>query len=623
MKNILLLVAIGILSYGCGAGKATLAADKTPVITRIDLVNVLEDKVKVTLDPGAFSSDEITYFIPETVPGTYSIDNYGQYIEGLQAFDYEGNQMAVSALGANSWSIGNSRELDKISYYVNDTYDTENSVKDAVFSPAGTNIDSGETFMLNLHGFVGYFGGYEEVPYEVQVQVPASLKATTSLPRKNGNDKPVGTDIFVANRYFEVIDNPILYAKPNTESFQLNDIRVTLSIYSPNGVYKASDLKDRMQKMMSAQKAFLGDIDGTKEYNILLHLSALEESDPTGFGALEHHSSTVVVLPEQMPKENLEQAMVDVVSHEFFHIVTPLNVHSKEVHFFDYNEPKMSRHLWMYEGTTEYFANLFQIQQGLIDATDFYRRIMDKIQASRAYDDAMSFTVMSENILKDPYKGNYANVYEKGALINMALDIRLRELSMGEKGVLWLMKALSETYDKDTPFNDDVLIDEIVALTYPEIRTFFETHVIGDTPINYEEYLAKVGLTTIMTEEESGYFLKDNEPYIDVDTEEDNAIFIRKGIELNSFFRNLGARGGDVIKSINDMTINLEAIRPIIRESFGWGPEKEITMVVLRDDRELTLEGAVGTPTIEVERIVPMNTVSDKQARLRDAWLKG
>jgi len=182
---------------------------------------------------------------------------------------------------------------------------------------------------------------------------------------------------------------------------------------------------------------------------------------------------------------------------------------------------------------------------------------------------------------------------------------------------------LSETYDKDTPFNDDVLIDEIVALTYPEIRTFFEAHVVGDTPINYEEYLAKVGLTTIMTEEESGYFLKDNEPYIDVDTEEDNAIFIRNGIELNSFFRNLGARGGDVIKSINDTTINLDAIRPIIRESFGWGPEKEITMVVLRDDRELTLEGAVGTPTVEVERIVPMNTVSDKQARLREAWLKG
>ncbi len=125
--------------------------------------------------------------------------------------------------------------------------------------------------------------------------------------------------------------------------------------------------------MMRAQKAFLGEIDGTKEYNILLYLSTLDESDASGFGALEHHTSTVVVLPEQMPIETLEKAMIDVVSHEFFHIVTPLNVHSKEIQFFDFNDPKMSEHLWMYEGTTEYFANLFQIQQGLIDEADFYK----------------------------------------------------------------------------------------------------------------------------------------------------------------------------------------------------------------------------------------------------------
>jgi predicted metalloprotease with PDZ domain len=277
----------------------------------------------------------------------------------------------------------------------------------------------------------------------------------------------------------------------------------------------------------------------------------------------------------------------------------------------------------MYEGTTEYFANIFQINQGLIDEADFYSRIMDKIHASKAYDDSMSFTVMSEKILENPYKNNYANVYEKGALINMALDIRLRELSGGEKGVLWLMKKLSATYDKNTPFEDDELIDEIVALTFPEIRSFFETHVEGDTPINYSEYLAKVGLTTTSTEEQSGYFLQGNVPYIDVDTTEDNAIFIREGIELNSFFKNLGARGGDVIKQINETPIDLEAIRPIIGESFGWDPDQEIRMVVLRNEEEIVLEGQAGTPTIEMERIVPIENISDTQASLRDAWLKG
>ena len=55
-------------------------------------------------------------------------------------------------------------------------------------------------------------------------------------------------------------------------------------------------------------------------------------------------------------------------------------MHSNEIHYFDFNTPKMSKHLWMYEGVTEYFANLFQVNQGLITEDAFYRRMDDKIK---------------------------------------------------------------------------------------------------------------------------------------------------------------------------------------------------------------------------------------------------
>ena len=55
--------------------------------------------------------------------------------------------------------FSNGKSLDKISYWVNDTFDSEGEQKEAVFSPAGTNILAGENFVLNLHGFVGYFKG--------------------------------------------------------------------------------------------------------------------------------------------------------------------------------------------------------------------------------------------------------------------------------------------------------------------------------------------------------------------------------------------------------------------------------------------------------------------------------
>ncbi|MEL6918146.1 MAG: peptidase M61 [Bacteroidota bacterium] len=621
MKRLAWVSLIGTFLYGCSTTKTLLTADKTPVLSTIDLVNVIEDKVMVAMDPGVFVTDEVSFYIPKTVPGTYSTDNYGKYIEDFKALDYKGGELSFSKTDDNTWVIVDGKKLDKVTYWVNDTYDTESEVDEAVFSPAGTNIMKDDNFMLNLHGFVGYFNDLKEVPYELNIRAPKGLVPTTSLVEKNGDRKDM--DVFLANRYFEVIDNPALYAKPNMVSFQINDITVNLSVYSPNNVYTASSLKDRMSKMMRAQKTFLGDIDGTKEYNILLYLSTLQPNDASGFGALEHHTSTVVVLPEQMPKDRLEQAMVDVVSHEFFHIVTPLSVHSREIQYFDFNDPKMSEHLWMYEGTTEYFANLFQIQQGLIDETEFYQRIMDKISNAKAYDDTMSFTEMSKHILVEPYKENYANVYEKGALINMVLDITLKELSNGQKGVLWLMKELSKKYGKDTPFNDDQLINEIVAMTYPGIRTFFDTHVIGNTPINYGFYLSKVGLTIIEAEEKSGYFLNGEVPFIDVDQSNDNAIFVRKGIELNSFFTNFGVKAGDVIKKINGTDISLESIRPIIGESFGWSPETEITMVVQRGDEEIALKGKVGVSTVKVKTIVPQEEITEQNSSLRNVWMKG
>ncbi|MEB8328724.1 peptidase M61 [Flavobacteriaceae bacterium KMM 6897] len=620
MKKTVLIFLTGLFLMGCSATKNLVPATNMSILTTIDLVNVVDDRVRVSVDPGAFTNDNVFFYIPKTVPGTYSEDNYGKYIQNFKAYDYNGKELSFSKSDDNTWNITNGKKLDKVTYEVNDTYDTEGEVKEAVFSPAGTNILKGENFMLNLHGFIGYFDGLKQVPYEIAISAPTGLSATTSLIKTKSDN---GVDTFMANRYFEVIDNPILYAKATAESFEINGITVNLVLYSPNEVYKASDLKERMQKMMGAQKSFLGEVNSTKQYNILLYLSTLGEDDASGFGALEHHTSTVVVLPEQMPLDRLEQAMVDVVSHEFFHIVTPLSVHSKEIQYFDFNDPKMSEHLWMYEGTTEYFANLFQIQQGLIDEADFYKRIMDKINNAKRYDDEMSFTVMSKNILVSPYKENYANVYEKGTLINMALDITLRDLSKGEKGVLWLLKELSKKYGDQEPFEDMELIGEITAMTYPEVGEFFKAHVIGDAPIDYNFYLSKVGLTTSEVEQESGYFLNGDIPYIDVDESMDNAIFIREGINLNNFFNDLGAKGGDVIKNIDGVDISLETIRPIIGASFGWSADKEIQMVVVREGQEMTLTGSVGTPKVKLETIVPMENETAEQMALRNVWMKG
>lgn len=85
---------------------------------------------------------------------------------------------------------------------------------------------------------------------------------------------------------------------------------------------------------------------------------------------------------------------------------------------------------------TEYFASHFQVYEDLQSRHDFFQKLEDKISYSLTLDDAMSFTEMSENVLEEPYASNYLNVYMKGALIGMCLDIIMREESNGERSML-------------------------------------------------------------------------------------------------------------------------------------------------------------------------------------------
>jgi predicted metalloprotease with PDZ domain len=622
MKNLILsaILALTTFSYTVMAQKKSKVNE---VKVTIDLNQVKNDKVMVSITPPTFTSNQVVFHFPKTVPGTYSTDNYGKLVDDLKAFDKSGKELVISKIDDNSWDIPNAKSVAKITYWVNDTYDSESGNgfgKEDIFSPAGTNILEGVNFMLNNHGFVGFFNDKKaltEIPYTLTVLHPATLYGATSLV---DIDKSDTVDVFKASRYFELTDNPIMYAKPDYETFMVDGMEIFFSVYSPTGVHSAKSLLPDLEKTMRAQKAFMGSINSNKRYTVLLYLSDYNKNDAKGFGALEHHTSTTVCFPEAMPTEALGEQIKDVVSHEFFHIVTPLSIHSTEIQYFDYTNPKMSEHLWMYEGVTEYFANIFQVNQDLIDADEFYQRMVGKINNAANLNDTMSFTEMSSNVLVEPYKAQYLNVYEKGALIGMCIDIIIREKSNGERGILDLMKKLSQEYGVDKPFNDNELFAKIVQLTYPEVGEFLNTHVAGTTPIPYEVYFAKMGVSKQKMSIPGNPFLKDmSTPFITVNPTTKEIIVI-PGSDLNDFMNNLGLKGGDIITSINDKPYNLDSIYDMIMESQNWKTDDAISFKIKRDGVEKTIAGKVKLSLMEVEGYKLSDTSKEK---LNNAWLKG
>ncbi|WP_347175163.1 peptidase M61 [Polaribacter uvawellassae] len=618
MKKI--FIAIVTIAFLGSCSTSNVAVKKDLIEVGINLNNVVDDKVKVEVNPHKIKEETVVYNIPAIVPGTYSMSNYGRFVSDFKAFDYDGKEMAVQKLDDNSWQVNNAKKMDKVSYWVDDTFDSE--LKHGIYVMAGTNIEEGKNFFLNLPGFVGYFKGKKETPYTITVSHPTNLYETTSLINKNTSKTDNSKDVFVASRYDEISDNPIMYAPLNNVSFTVDGIEVTMAVYSPNNVHSAKDMEADLKKMVQAQSNFLKGFKTTSEYNILLYLFDPKVYKWNSFGALEHLSSTTVVYPESFSKEQLANGMINgTVSHEFFHIVSPLSVHSEEIHSFDFNTPKMSKHLWMYEGTTEYFANLFQVNQGLITEQEFINEMKGKISAASRYDDTMPFTEMSKNILEKKYAANYGNVYQKGALISMSLDIILREESKGTYGILNLMKDLSDKYGAHKPFKDDEIIPEIVAMTYPAVGEFFKNHVEGTAPIDYDALFAKAGIVKKSQTVNTRYLIDNsNQPFIGVNAKRE-IHFLKK---TNSGLVALGVKENDVLQKVNGEDFTLQTANTIIVKTFSWKAGDKITLDIVRDGKPMTLEGTAIVPQAEQIGLVIEDLPADNpKVKLRTAWLKG
>ncbi|MDX1903744.1 MAG: peptidase M61 [Thermonemataceae bacterium] len=586
---------------------------------KVNLNEIKNDRLVIELVPPKIKQKEVIYHLPKVVPGTYAIHNYGAFASNFQAFDKKGKAITVEQVDKNTWKIKDFGKVEKITYQVEDTWDTP-AIKEDIFEPSGTSFQQDTAFVLNNFGLFGYFKGFEKSPYQVNITKPTHFFGATALPTSMENAQG---DIFQAFDYYELADSPIMYTKPDTALIKLDDTEVLISIYSPNKKMTAKEIAKSITPVLNAQKAYLGKLPVNK-YAFLFYLS--DDKNLTRYGALEHAQSSFYYLPEAMPISMLTETIKDVVSHEFFHIVTPLNIHSEEIGSFDYINPKMSKHLWLYEGLTEYAAHHAQVKAGLISLNDFLKKMGEKIATMRKdFKDDLPFTEMSANVL-DKYKKEYSNVYQKGAIIGLCLDIKLRELSKGAYGTQDLMSDLSKKYGKYQSFKDDVLFDEIAKLTYPEIRTFFKRYVEGNEPLPLDEILASVDIKYSPTVTRMEINLIEA-VFFNYKTKRATFVSSQGEEKITELGKALGFLPTDEIVSINGDFLTLENINKVLRK-FGQNTREgdEVKVVVIRKQADGSNKEVILTTKAFKEPTVRNNIWEifynkPEAVAIRKAWL--
>ncbi|HEU5217507.1 MAG TPA: hypothetical protein VFU23_02555 [Gemmatimonadales bacterium] len=461
---------------------AGAAAPKAPPLRySVDLNDRADSVFKVTLQVDSLPAASAIFQFASTAPGTYQVMDIGRFVQRFRAFDRAGRELETTRLTTNQWRIADPGRVRLIRYEIRETFDTP-VTEHAVYRMCGSSLKADHA-LINGQAVFGFPQGMQAVPISVRLLRPAAWLVGTPLRERLG--------LYYADDYDQLVDSPILAGRLTRAETRVTGVPVGILVYSKAGQITASQLLASMRGMLQAAGGFLGKLP-VDRYTFLFHFSDVD------MGAWEHSYGSEYALKDRPFTPATGVAMTDMAAHEFFHVVTPLNLHSEIIEHFNFETPVPSRHLWLYEGATEWAAHKMQLESGLKPAEAYLAGLVGKIRYDRlTFDTTYSLTQLALTSYSDSGQRQYGNIYMRGAVVAGLLDIKLLELSDGQHGLRDLIGGLSKIYGKKRAFPDDSLFAIVGERTAPEIRDFLSRYVEGSEHPPVKEFYAKLGYKLI------------------------------------------------------------------------------------------------------------------------------
>lgn len=592
-RVVLSILVLFVLSMSVHAQNAKLKY-------KVDLNTSSDDLFRVSLDVSGLKSENNIYQFAATAPGTYQPMDIGRFVREFKAFDKKGKEIATKKISENQFELSEPTKVKTITYQIAETWDTP--VKEqVVYKMCGTSIEK-DHVLFNSHCVLGYPKGMQGEPLEIKLEYPTEWQAGTSLA-KNASGS------YLAKNYDHAVDSPILLGRLSKASTDLNGSTIEIYTYSKTDKIKSEDLLNSMKEMLKAAGAFVVNFP-VDRYAFLFHFE-----DET-WGAWEHSYSSEYVFEEQEFTPEYGALITSTAAHEFFHVITPLNIHSEIIEQFNFVTPTASEHLWLYEGTTEWASDAMQLRYGMIDLPKFLNEMKQKLVTDARYDQSYSLSKLSLTSFTPEGQRQYGNIYMRGAVVAALLDIRLLELSNGKRGLREVVNELSKKYGPSKSFPEKDFFNIFTAMTYPEIADFFDKYIKNANPLPVGDYFGKLGIN-YTPEAKTGKTVPTLGMGFDVP---DGKIRL---VKIKDELKQLGLMDNDELVSINGTPVTLQNGREIIGKLNQQPIGHEYDITVKRDDKDVTIKSKILSKEEVVLHSFEVNAdATAQQVALREAWMK-
>lgn len=555
-------------------------------------------RIEMEIDLAKGGTGTFTDFImPVWTPGSYKVREFSRNVEQVEAKS-DGKPLEVKKQDKNTWRVSFKKGVSKVVLTYN-VYAFEFGVRTSY-------VDSFQAFLHGVSVFM-YAEGFQNQVCKISYTKPVIWDdITVALPE-------VGPNTFMAENYDLLVDSPFALGNHDIINFEVAGIKHRVAMIG-EGNYDREKIKTDFTKIIEKEVAMMGE-HPSPEYVIFI------QNVESGGGGLEHkNSQTSVIQRWGYSNDAKYKSFLGLIAHEYFHLWNVKRIRPIELGPFNYTRENYTRMLWVVEGITSYYDDLFLKRCEIYKEEEYLGIVATAINKLENLPGAKvqslaesSFDAWIKLYLPDENSDNATiSYYQKGMLAAMIVDLEIIKRTNGKKKLDDVMRLLYKDFykTKKRGFTEEEFAKALETVAGSSFNELLQMMIYTTSPIAFSKYLEYVGLE-----------LK-NQPStkmpLGINTKLENGKTLVKFVEVNRPAAKAGLSVNDEIIAINGYRVNgdIEEFTSRFKEGIA------VEMLVSRMGKLVTLKVIPEKdPTVNY-KVVKIENPTEEQKVLYDFWSK-
>lgn len=434
------------------------------------------------------------FVFPAWVPGSYLIRDLARHVVAISV-EAEGQEVILTKIGNSSWQADACAAPLTLTAEI---YAFDLNVRGAYLDTAHGFFDGASVFPM--------VSGQESFKCQLEIIAPPPAtgrdwRVATSMRRLDASPYEFGS--YIADDYAELIDHPVEMGNIHFGEFEAAGIPHAISVFGEMRIDMARICHD-LSRLCEYQLGFLGKPTNLDRYLFLLSVRE------NGYGGLEHcWSSSLMCSRKDLPRRGDADVsegyrkFLGLCSHEYFHLWNIKRIKPERFTPYDLTAETHTGLLWVFEGITSYYDDLFLVRSGLITPQSYLELLAQTITRVartrgrfRQSVEESSFDAWTRFYKQDAGSSNFIiSYYAKGALIALALDLTIRKESGGAHSLDDVMKECWSQFGETGKGMPERGLESIArSVTGLELADFFDRFVRGTGDLPLQGLLKTVGV---------------------------------------------------------------------------------------------------------------------------------